>query len=80
MDVQTLTTFFMWCTILNFALMIFGFLMSSVAVDLAYQIHSRFFPISREAFNVAVYCLMGFYKIVFFIFIVIPYVALLIMG
>ncbi|MGD8628711.1 MAG: hypothetical protein PVH52_06485 [bacterium] len=80
MDIQTLTTFFMWCTILNLAVMMFAYLVSSIGMNWAYQIQSRFFPISREAFNIAIYCFFGLYKLVFFFFFVIPYVVLLIMG
>ena len=39
MDIQALTTFFMWCTILNLALMTFTFLIGVFAGDLAYRIH-----------------------------------------
>lgn len=80
MDIQTLTTFFMWCTILNFALMMFMFLVSAIGLGWAYQIHSRFFPVSRETFNIMIYGFFSFYKFMFFFFILIPYVVLLIMG
>jgi hypothetical protein len=80
MDVQTLTTFFMWCTILNFVLMSFSFLISVFAGDLAYRIHGKWFPMPRETFNVLLFSFVSFYKFMFFFFIVIPYVVLLIMG
>ena len=80
MDIQTLTTFFMWCTILNGALLVISALMCLVAMDWVYNMHNKWFKISRETFNVAMYSFLGFLKIVFLIFNVVPYVALLIIG
>ena len=80
MDIQTLTTFFMWCTILNFVLLNLSFLICVFAGDLAYRIHSKWFPLPRETFNALLYSFIGLFKLLFFFFNVIPYVALLIMG
>jgi len=80
MDIQTLTAFFMWCTILNFALLLLSSLMCICAGDWAYRIHSKWFSISRETFNVAIYSFLGLYKVLVFVFNFIPYIALLIVG
>jgi len=80
MDIQTLTTFFMWCTILNFALLSLSSLMCICAGDWVYRIHSKWFSIPREVFNVAIYSFIGLYKVLVFVFNLIPYVALLIVG
>ncbi len=78
MDIQTLTRFFMWCTILNGALLMLWILMGIVAPDLIYRTQSKWFPIPRETFNVLFYSFLGLFKIVFLVFNVVPYVALLI--
>jgi len=80
MDIQTLTRFFMWCTIINGALLVLGGAMCMFAPDFVYRTHSKWFPIPREAFNVAIYSFLGLFKIVFLVFNVAPYVALLIVG
>jgi len=80
MDIQTLTTFFKWCTILNFILMTFAFLIAALGREWAYQIHSKFFPMPRETFTIVLYAFVSLYEFVFFFFVVIPYVTLLIMG
>jgi len=80
MDIQTLTKFFMWCTILNVALLALSSLMCLCAGDWVYRIHSKWFSIPREAFNVAIYSFIGLYKILVITFNLIPYVALLIVG
>jgi hypothetical protein len=80
MDIRTLTTFFMWCTILNVALLLFSSLMCICAGDWVYQIHSKLFSISKETFNVAIYSFLALYKLLVIVFILIPYIALLIIG
>ncbi len=80
MDIQTLTTFFMWCTILNVALLSLSSLMCICAGDWAYRIQSKLFSISREAFNVVIYSFLALYKLLVIVFILIPYIALLIVG
>jgi hypothetical protein len=76
MDIQTLTAFFMWCTILNVALLLLSSLMCICAADWAYRIHSKLFSISRETFNVVIYSFIALYKLLVIVFILIPYVAL----
>ncbi len=80
MDIQTLTGFCMWCTILNGGLLILSFLICALAGDWVYQMHSKWFPMPRETFNVVIYSFIGLFKIIFLIFNVVPYVALLIIG
>ena len=80
MDIDSIRAFFMWCTILNVALLLLSLLFCLCAGDWIYQIHSKWFSISRETFNVAIYSFLGLYKIFIFVFNLIPYIALLIVG
>ena len=80
MDIDSITAFFMWCTILNVALLVLSSLICLCAGDWVYRIHSKWFSISRETFNVAFYSFLGLYKVLVFVFILIPYIALLIVG
>ena len=80
MDIQVLTTFFMWCTILNVALLVLSSLMCLCAREWVCRIHCKLFSISRENFNVMIYAFLGVYKFLVITFSVIPYVALLIIG
>jgi len=80
MDIQTLTTFFMWCTIVNGALLVLWITMLILVPDFVYRTQSKWFPISRETFNVVIYSFIGLFKIVFLVFNVVPYVVLLIVG
>ncbi len=80
MDIQTLTTFFMWCTIINGGVFLWTAALSVFAPDLMYRLQSKWFPIPRETFNVLSYSYIGLFKIVFLVFNVVPYVTLLIIG
>jgi len=80
MDIQMLTRFFMWCTILNGGLLILSFLFCAFAGDWVHRMHSIWFPMPRETFNVVIYSFIGLFKIVFLVFNVAPWVALLIIG
>ncbi len=80
MDVETLRAFFMWCTIINMALLAISFLFCAFAGDLVYRVQCRWFPMPRETFNVVLYSFLGIYKIFLIVFNLVPYVVLLIVG
>ena len=80
MDIDSIRAFFMWCTILNLGLLCVSSLICICCKDWAYKMHSKWFPISRNAFNVAMYGFLGFFKILVLIFNLVPYLALLILG
>ncbi len=80
MDLQTLTAFFMWCTIVNGGFLILWVGFCVLAPNLVYRTQSQWFPIPRETFNVVIYSFLGLFKIFFLVFNIVPYVALLIVG
>lgn len=80
MDIQTLTDFFMWCTIINGAVFIIWTVFCIYAPDLVFRFHSKWFSISRETFNTVVYSFLGFFKVIFVAFSLTPFLALLIIG
>jgi hypothetical protein len=80
MDIQTLTSFFMWCTIINAGFLIFLALIYMLAPTLVYRLQSRFIPISRETFDIVFYSFIGLFKVVVLAFFVVPWIALLIIG
>ena len=80
MDIQTLTSFFMWCTIINTGFLFFLALIYLLVPNLVYRLQSRFIPISRETFDIVFYSFIGFFKVVVLVFFVVPWIALLIIG
>jgi hypothetical protein len=80
MDIQTLTIFFKWCTIINGSILILWAVLTMFAPNLVYRTQSIWFPIPREIFNIVIYAFLGAFKIFFLMFNAVPYVVLLIMG
>lgn len=78
MDIQTLSSFFMWCTIINGAILALWTAFCSLAPDLIYRTQNKLFPLPRETFNAIIYSFLGLFKILFFAFNLVPYLALLI--
>jgi len=80
MDIQTLTTFFMWCCILNGGLLMLWSIAFIFAPELTYKTQSKWVSISRENFSLAMYSFLGLFKVMFLFFNVVPFLALLIIG
>jgi len=80
MDIQTLTLFFMWCTIINAGLLALWAILFLSVPNLVYRTQSRWFSISREHFDLAFYSFLGLFKVFFIIFNLVPWLALLIIG
>ncbi len=80
MDIPTLTAFFMWCTIINVVILIVWTVVFGSAPDFMYRVLTKWFPMSRESFNVVAYSGLAGFRILFVVFILVPFVALLIVG
>ena len=78
MNGQTLTNFFMWCTIINGGLLLFWTAMLMLAPNLVYRTQRIWFPLTQEVFRVVMYSFLGLFKIFFLVFNAVPLVALLI--
>ena len=80
MDIATIRAFFMWCTILNLIVLIFSSAVCVFGRDLLYPIHNKLFNIPRETINTMCYSFIALYKMLFIVFNLVPYIALLIIG
>ena len=80
MAMQTLTAFFLWCTLINGGILILWTLFLVFAPDFLYRIQNRWFPIPRQTYDVVIYAFLGLFKLLFLVFGVTPYLALLIVG
>lgn len=80
MDIQTLTSFLMWCTIINGSLFFVSVTFTTLAPDLVYRLQSGLYPLPRETYNIVMYSFIGLFKIIFLVFNVVPFLALLILG
>ncbi len=80
MDIQALTPFFIWCTVINATLLVFWITVCFLAPDQVYRIQYRFFPLPRETFDVVLYSFLGVFKIAFLFLNFVPTVVLLILA
>ena len=78
MTIEALRDFFMWCTIINAALLMLSMLMCMACRGLIHRVHGKFFPMPIETMTVALYAFLGVYKVFLIFFNVVPLVALLI--
>ncbi len=69
-----------WCTVISIALLLNWFLCFRFAYETVYRFHSRMFPMSRETFNAVHYAGLAIFKIFIFVFHLVPYLALSIVG
>ena len=76
MDILLAKTFFMWCSILGFGLMLFWSTFVFFVPDLVFKLQSYFMTLERKTYDMAMYCFLGGFKLLIIIFFLIPYVAL----
>ncbi len=70
----------LWCFIINIGILLWWFLFFSLAHDWVYQFHGKWFKLSVERFDTIHYASMAFFKICMFVFNIVPYFALCIVG
>lgn len=80
MDINTLQTFFMWCTIINAIILIGSSMILMFASDWVYQFHNRFINVPKETYKTVFYSFIAFYKILWLAFNLTPWLALLIIA
>ena len=65
-----------WCALINMVIMLVWFLALIVARDFVFKMHTRWFKISDERFDEIHYVMMGYYKMAWFLFNLLPYLVL----
>jgi len=76
MNVEDVRTMLAWSTVINSALFMWWFVMLMVARNWIYQVHSKWFSLSRETFDAIHYGCMALYKVLIITFNLAPYLAL----
>jgi len=69
-----------WCAVINLGLLLWWILFLTFAHDWTYRLHSRWFKLSVESFDAFHYGGMAFFKLSIFLFNLVPYLALRIVG
>ena len=80
MAIETLRGALLWCFVINMGLLLWWFLVFTLAHDLMYRFHGKWFKLSVGTFDAIHYAGMAFFKLFIILFNVVPYIALLIVG
>ena len=65
-----------WCSAINIGVLMVWFLAFVFARDFVFRIHTRWFKIPEDRFDEIHYTMMGYYKLAFGLFNLVPYLAL----
>lgn len=76
MNPEDLQSFFGWMTLLNSGILLFWAILLMRLKNWVYEIHSRWFDISREEFDSIHYRGMAYFKMAIILLNLAPYVAL----
>ncbi len=69
-----------WCTILNFGMLIFASVLLSLMRSKIMAIHSEMYALDEKDLSRAYFQYLAQYKIAIFVFNLMPYLALRLMG
>lgn len=76
MNISNLSTLLGWTALINYGILIFWFIAIISFRDTIFRLHSRWFSITREEFDRIHYGLMGVFKLLIFIFTLVPFLVI----
>ena len=76
MTIENLHILLGWFSVINAVILLVWFLAFVLARDLIFNIHTRLFKIAEERFDEIHYTMMGYCKIAWFCFNLLPYLVL----
>jgi hypothetical protein len=76
MNLEFVRSFLLWCTIIDYGILIVWFLAFMLAHDGLHRLHGRWFRLSREQFDALHYMAMAVFKIIVLVFNVVPLLVL----
>jgi hypothetical protein len=80
MTIDRVSDVLLWSFFLNMGLLLWWLLFFTLAHDWMYQYHGKWFKLSVAHFDTIHYAGMLFFKLCIFLFNIVPYFALLIVG
>ena len=75
-----LTDFLLWCTIVNYAVLLLWFIVFVLAHDWMFKLHGRWFQLTQVQFDGLHYAGMSVYKIGILLLNLVPFIALQIVS
>ena len=76
MTIEVMRRALLWCTIINYGILLVWFLSFMLGHDWMYGLHGRWFHLSVEQFDMLHYAGMSVYKIGIILLNLVPYFAL----
>ena len=80
MDLHVVRDVLLWCTVINYGVLLCWLLVFILAHDWMLQLHGRWFRMPVEQFDTIHYAAMAIYKLGILLLNLVPYVALLIVA
>ena len=76
MDMQSLKSVFKWMTLVNFGFLMWATFANIVMADFLFEMVEGMFPMSRDTYSAATFLSLTIYKMLWFTFNVVPWIAL----
>jgi hypothetical protein len=76
MSIQLARSFLLWCSVINYGILMAWFLMFMFAHNWMRNMHGRWFRLTDEQFDAAHYLGMSVYKIGILLFNIVPLIVL----
>jgi hypothetical protein len=80
MTIEVTRNVLLWCTVINYGVLLVWFLVFVFAHDWIQRIHGRWFHLSHDQFDALHYAGMGIFKIGIILFNLVPFVVLSILA
>ena len=80
MNIAMARAFLLWCTVINYGVLLVWWLFFLFTHDWMHGLHSRWFHLSMDQFDALHYVGMALYKLGILLFNLVPYIALRIVG
>ena len=80
MSIAATRSFLLWCTVIDYGVLLVWFLVFVLAHDWLFRLHGTWFRLSREQFDALHYSGMSIFKIGILLFNLVPLVALSILN
>jgi hypothetical protein len=75
MTIDAVRRVLLWCTVINYGILVVWFLVFLLAHDWMYQFHGRWFHLSVDQFDMLHYAGMSVYKLGIMLLNLVPYIA-----
>ncbi len=80
MEVIALEEIFRWMTVINLILYAWTAIMCATAKGWIQRVHGKMFGLAPETINAFLYGYLGFYKVIFIVFVLVPWITLFIID